>query len=208
MGGGFAPTLSPALTLAVFGSTAVLFGAGYVFHRDDTTRKAVLTAVILGFVVVNLLGVTLLPLASVQKFTPTAPAETSDIEVRAVDGSGDELTLDSETVTPAISGRGVFPGRFVGLSQQEKDDLSEYLFQAATERREEVVTGGRATSDDVYPDYIGGPEWTSDTVSDYGPFVGIRFYRVTTTFDGEENTVSKQTRVIHSWMSPSGDRSQ
>jgi len=197
--------LVPLFFTGVFIATFV----GIAFNRNRHVRRTYVAGLLLMILATNtLMPFVPLPMENWHKFSSPRPAEQTDYEFRVVDDRGNEIRYEEKATLKADGGitMRLLKRRFVRdysvsakrFSAAERREAARYLLRQAKSYREDLRHRSPLRLLRFPPHGGTWTAWHPDPLADYGPFVGIRLYRVrtTTSEDGADVLSSSETVIF------------
>ncbi|WP_135829690.1 hypothetical protein [Halorussus halobius] len=142
-------------------------------------------------IVVNIVGIPVLPAVSMHKFPNSAPEERATSDIRLVDAQGNELPYDARAVPPLADNYVSVIGdqMLAGMTEAKRQQAAAYLFEEAVEYRNEFKSDSIIRLERFsYPQHALAYRWNESKLEEYGEFVKLRVYdeRIVYTEDGSE----------------------
>lgn len=182
----------PLLVLVGVGLAAVV---AVVFAHRPGVRPAFLAGFFSLLVVVNAVGLPVLPFMHWQKFSDVSDAETTFYDFRVVTADGAEVRFDPRSVTNVD---GVYMVLVTDEMRTADDDrraeLSAYMLERARIHRTKVETRSPLHYLRFPPHSLS--EWTVGELDGHAPFVGIRTYERTLVFADDGTSIVSDTEVL------------
>ncbi|WP_252698658.1 hypothetical protein [Natronosalvus vescus] len=182
-------TIELAFSLAAVTFVGFTFIAFY-YSDMKRVRKAYITYLLVGIVIVSIVGVELLPFVHLHKFIDSPDPVDSNTEVRLFDEDGNEIVYDARASPPLTE---PMTGRLARYSLEKnpssKGEFFDHLLLNACEfRNEGIETGTRSTVEGSFPPHHFDYKWNTAELANFGDIEGIVVYTVTieSSSDGRE----------------------
>lgn len=179
-----------SVRLLFFVSFFVGTAVAYRFRDRFHVRRLHVGTLLVTLLLVNVVGIGLVPAVKMHKFPTTGPEEETVHEFRMVDEDGNELLLDTRAVDPMPPTRVSEIGRYVvhRYDEDTRREVASFVFEEAREYRRARESSGTVGTGVEYPRHEYGFEWTPELLAEYDRFVAVRVYEVEITMseDGTE----------------------
>ena len=190
-------------TEIIFPTVYVLFFLGTLcclaFAHRRIARQVWLAGFVATLLAVTLVGMPLMPVVDMHKFSEPNDEERTYYEVRIVDAAGNELEFDDRATPPTSGSRtSTIAGDMVAeYDDEERMAMGEFFASNAIEYRAEIESGGPPAYERVQPPrYVDDERWTADELAAYEEFEAVRVYERTITFNDETTAVESNTERL------------
>lgn len=185
----------PFLPLLVLVGVGVAAVVAVVFSDRPGVRPAFLAGFFTVLVVVNLVGLPVLPFMHWQKFSEVSDAETTVADFRVVTADGSEVRFDPRSVTNVDGAYMVLvTAEMRTASDERRAELSAYMLERARIHRTKVETRSPLHYLRFPPHSLS--EWTAAELDGHAPFVGIRMYERTLVFSDDGTQIASDTETL------------
>jgi len=187
--------LLPLCFVAFFVVTA----GALTFHRRQYVKRTYVAGFLAVLVVINLVGLPILPMMYWHKFSEPRPESQTDYHIRLVTAEGKELSYPTKATlsVDAVSFSALQRQMRTEFSVEKNRRVTRYLLEQARDYR-------RTARDRTVLRYLRFPphglleSWDRETIQSHSRLVGIRLYRInlTTSSDGTKITSRSETLLF------------
>lgn len=179
----------------------VLFYTGSAFaiyrSQDQTTRRVFVSGLIVVALAVNIVGLSLLPVSSLHKYTSPPSQEESVPVLYLADENGAEIRLDNRAISPIDDRSNNLAQQIVAApSRESRIQTAMWILFESRDFRTTIGQNRVGNSLDFPPPSI-NHKWTTEELRGVGEFTSIRIYRVQISFtEGHEVDNRERTLVV------------
>lgn len=179
-------------------------GVAIYFQDRYHMKQLFVSGFFAALLITGLVGVAVPPVTHMQKFSGAGPEEAEFYHVYLADDDGDEIRYDARAAEPILNTRlDAYAGDVVNEQDNEtRTQSASFLLQQARDYRSEIQSGRPLLTHFKFPRHEIDYGWQPTEISQYGPFVELRIYRITysTTEDGKAVDSYTKTEVYRYHM--------
>lgn len=157
-----------------------------------SVRRLWLGAFFATLLVVTAVGMPLMPVVEMHKFSEPTDEEMTYYELRVVDADGDELYYDERAAPPMTGSRtSTIAGAIAEeYTDGERMEIGEFYLSQVREYRRDVESGESSVADRFSPPrYSDDERWTTEDLETYDEFEAIRVYERTVTYTDDNTAI-------------------
>lgn len=191
--------LFPVFFIGFFVAT----GLAYWYQDRYYIRHTYLAGFFVCLLLVNMVGLTVLPLTSLHKFSSTASETYTVHTIHLVTADGQEILYDSRAAPP-LEGTRIHKlgGEMVtDMNERDRNATAEFLFSKAVSYRTSVESDPPVSVKQIkFPRHVHDYKWRPQTLAQLDEFTRLRIYKqqIRFTDDDTDVTVVNET-VVYEW---------
>lgn len=187
----------------IFVSIYVSFFLGTIVVLAFADRRVARRVWLVGFfatlVVVTAVGMSLLPVVEMHKFSQPSSEEMTYYELRIVDANGTEIEYDDRAAPPMTGTRTSTIGGEIAndYTDDERLEMGEFYLSKATAYRHDLESGERSATERLQPPrYVDDEGWTAEELEAYEEFEALRVYERTVTYTDDNTAVESNDEQL------------
>ncbi|UTF54183.1 DUF2029 domain-containing protein [Natronosalvus rutilus] len=157
-------------------------------------RKAWLACFFALLLAVTVVGMTVMPVVEMHKFSQPNSEEMTYYEIRIVDSAGNELELDDRATPPMTGSRTSSVGQNMAYQydDEERMEMGRFYIENVNRYRETVESGGPPIYTALEPPrYVDDQQWTAEQLENYEEFESISIYERTIVVNEDSDAVER-----------------
>ncbi|USZ70853.1 hypothetical protein [Natronosalvus halobius] len=182
----------------VFPAVYILFFIGTIgvlaFANRSIAKKVWLACFFALLVAVTVVGMTVMPVVEMHKYSQPNSDEMTYYEVRIVDSAGNEIELDDRATPPMTGSRTSSVGQKMAYQydDEERMEMGRFYIEKVNRYRATIESGGPPIYTALEPPrYVDDQQWTAEQLKNYEEFESVRIYERTIVVNEDNDAVER-----------------